>query len=118
MPASLSRLQPDRSPVQGALTKFRSEKWKIFKKIRAGTQCRPEWYMSCFAFRDMGESYHVLKTALRVISAINEKRGSDPADIERLKAIAGPKPNDVTTDEFTCDVIKKAIDEGGGVHDY
>jgi hypothetical protein len=58
----------------------------------------------------MGESYHVLKTALRVISAINEKRGSDPADIERLKAIAGPKPNDVTTDKFTCDVIKKAID--------
>jgi hypothetical protein len=77
---------------------------------RLRTQCRPEWYMSCFAFRDMGESYHVLKTALRVISAINEKRGSDPADIERLKAIAGPKPNDVTTDKFTCDVIKKAID--------
>ena len=57
----------------------------------------------------MDESYHVLKTALRVISAINEKRGPDPADIERLKTIVGPKPIGVTTDEFTCDVIKKAI---------
>jgi hypothetical protein len=57
----------------------------------------------------MDESYQVLRTALRVISAINEKRRPDPADTERLNAIAGPKPNGVTTDEFTCDVIKEAI---------
>jgi hypothetical protein len=50
-----------------------------------------------------------MKTALRVLTAITEKREPDPADITLLRSYAGPQPKDVALDEFACTIIQQAL---------
>jgi len=50
-----------------------------------------------------------MKTALRVLTAITEKRQPDPADITLLRNYAGPQPQDIALDEFACTIIQRAL---------
>jgi hypothetical protein len=56
----------------------------------------------------MDSSLHAMKTAMRVLSAINEKRDPDPADLDQLRSLA-PLLADLPADELACDVIKQAL---------
>jgi hypothetical protein len=40
----------------------------------------------------MQQSLEVLTTALRVLTALSEKRQPDPADLQELEAFIGPNP--------------------------
>jgi hypothetical protein len=55
----------------------------------------------------MQESLEAMKVALRVLSALTEKRPPDPADIEELRRYA-PLANG-SLDELACDVIQEAV---------
>ena len=57
----------------------------------------------------MQQSLEVMTTALRVLTALTEKREPDPADIQALEAFVGPKPSDISRDEWVCDAIQSAI---------
>ena len=50
-----------------------------------------------------------MKTALRVLTALTEKRQPDPADINLLRSYAGPQTEDVALDEFACSIIQQAL---------
>ena len=50
-----------------------------------------------------------MKTALRVLTALTEKREPDPADIISLQNYAGPQPENVALDEFACTIIQQAL---------
>ena len=50
-----------------------------------------------------------METALRVLTAINAKRHPDPADIDPLRAYAGPLRDGMGVDEFACEVIQQAL---------
>jgi len=50
-----------------------------------------------------------MKTALRVLTALTEKRAPDPEDINLLRSYAGPQPDDVALDEFACTIIQQAL---------
>jgi hypothetical protein len=50
-----------------------------------------------------------METALRVLTAINRKGHPDPADIDILRAYAGPQREGISVDEFACEVIQKAL---------
>jgi len=51
-----------------------------------------------------------MKTALRVLTAITEKRQPDPADVTLLRSYAGPQAKDVPLDEFACAIIQQALE--------
>ena len=51
-----------------------------------------------------------MKTALRVLTALTEKRQPDPADINLLRSYAGPQTEDVALDEFACSIIQQALE--------
>jgi len=57
----------------------------------------------------MQESLNAMKAALRVLTALNEKRTPREADVEALVQFAGPQPRGINLDEFACDVIQKAL---------
>lgn len=57
----------------------------------------------------MHRSLDAMRTALRVLTSINDKQQPDPKDLEGLETFAGPRPTDMGLDEFACDVIQKAI---------
>jgi len=50
-----------------------------------------------------------MKTALRVLTALTEKRQPDPADVTLLRTYAGPHPENVALDEFACTIIQRAL---------
>ena len=50
-----------------------------------------------------------MKTALRVLTALTEKREPDPADVTSLRNYAGPQPENVALDEFACTIIQQAL---------
>jgi len=56
----------------------------------------------------MDSSLQAMKTAMRVLSAINEKREPDAADLEELRSLA-PLLANLPPDELACDVIKQAL---------
>jgi hypothetical protein len=49
-----------------------------------------------------------MQTALRVLTALTEKREANPADVEELRRLAPGDP-DVPLDELACEVIQLAI---------
>ena len=49
-----------------------------------------------------------MKTAMRVLAAINEKREPDAADLAELRSLA-PLLANLPPDELACDVIKQAL---------
>lgn len=57
----------------------------------------------------MQQSLGAMKAALRVLTALNEKRQPKDADIGALVRFAGPPPANAGLDEFACDVIQKAL---------
>jgi len=57
----------------------------------------------------MQKSLDAMTLALRVLTAINEKREPEPDDLEKLRAMA-PLIGDSPPDELACDVIKLAIE--------
>jgi len=57
----------------------------------------------------MREALDIMKTALRVLTAVSDKRAADPGDIGELEAYAGPKPSGMDLDEFACGVIQDAL---------
>lgn len=56
----------------------------------------------------MQQTVTALAVALRVLSAINEKRYPDPKDVDELRRWA-PLSADVPIDELACEVIQQAI---------
>jgi hypothetical protein len=57
----------------------------------------------------MQKSLEAMETALRVLAAVNAKRHPDPADIDALRAYAGPLRDGIGVDEFACEVIQQAL---------
>jgi hypothetical protein len=57
----------------------------------------------------MQKSLEAMQTALRVLAAINRKSHPDPADIDALRAYAGPLRDGMGVDEFACEVIQQAL---------
>src|SRR5262245_30794482 len=55
------------------------------------------------------QSLAAMSVALRVLTAINAKRNPDLSDVKELEAYLGPKPDNVSLDEWTCDVIQTAV---------
>jgi len=49
-----------------------------------------------------------LKVALRVLTAVSEKREADPADVAALRRFA-PLLADGPLDELACDVIQQGL---------
>ena len=56
----------------------------------------------------MGEGRAALTVALRVLTAITEKRGPNPADVEELRRLA-PLSSQASIDELACDVIQQTL---------
>jgi len=56
-------------------------------------------------------SLEVMKTALRVLTAISHKHAPNAKDVTELEQIAGPKPHGIGMDEFTCSVIHEVLRE-------
>ena len=57
----------------------------------------------------MQESSEVLKTALRVLTALTEKCQPSPLDVDTLRRHAGPQPEGLGLEQFACDVIQKSL---------
>ena len=56
----------------------------------------------------MLQSLAAMKTALRVLTALSEKRAPDPADVDTLTNYA-PLLWNLSVDELACDVIQQAL---------
>jgi hypothetical protein len=57
----------------------------------------------------MQESLEVMKTALRVLTALTEKRQPRPVDLDMLREYGGPQPDGISLDEYVCGIVRKAI---------
>jgi hypothetical protein len=56
----------------------------------------------------MQESLDAMKLALRVLTALTERRDPDAGDAEALRGLAGDTDNR-DLDDLACEVIQKAI---------
>jgi hypothetical protein len=56
----------------------------------------------------MQQSLAAMKTALRVLTALSERRDPDPADVDTLRNYA-PIPENLSVDEIACEVIQQAL---------
>ena len=56
----------------------------------------------------MQTSLDVMKTALRVLTALNQKLNPDPHDVQILREFEGGG-NDSDLDVLACEVIQKAL---------
>ena len=56
----------------------------------------------------MERSLDAMKVAMRVLTALSDKRTPDPADIKTLNEFA-PLLRDLSPDELACDVIQQAL---------
>ncbi len=57
----------------------------------------------------MQDSLDAMQTTLRVLTAITERRAPDPADMTRLRELAGPGHAQTEPDELACAVIQIAV---------
>jgi hypothetical protein len=58
-----------------------------------------------------------MQTALRVLTAITEKRQPDPADVATLHGYAASQDTAMDLDQLACEVIQKAIKRRAKVRD-
>ena len=65
----------------------------------------------------MQQSLEAMETALRVLTAINEKHHPDPDDVQALRTYAGPQPDSMSLDDFAREVIQKALKQWAEVRD-
>jgi hypothetical protein len=56
----------------------------------------------------MQQSLEAMTTALRVLTALTDKRYPDPADVETLRGYV-PQLRDEPPDELACEVIEQAL---------
>jgi hypothetical protein len=56
----------------------------------------------------MQESLDAMKVALRVLTALTEKRAPNTPDVQALRQLAGDTGNS-DLDDLACEVIQKAI---------
>ncbi len=56
----------------------------------------------------MQQSLADMQVALRVLTAITDRREPDAADVEQLRRLAPPRKYD-SLDEMACDVIRLAL---------
>jgi hypothetical protein len=56
----------------------------------------------------MQKSLEAMQVAVRVLTALSEKRTPDPADVEILNNYA-PLLSHLSPDELACDVIQQAL---------
>jgi hypothetical protein len=57
----------------------------------------------------MQESLEVMKTALRVLTALTEKCQPSPLDVDMLRRSASPQPTGLSLEQLACDVIQKSL---------
>ena len=57
----------------------------------------------------MRQSLDAMTTALRVLTAITEKRHPDPGDVDVIRGLAGTGCESMGIDELACEVIQKAL---------
>lgn len=57
----------------------------------------------------MQDSLSAMQAALRVLTALNDKRPPTEGDLDALARFAGPQPANLPLDEYACDVIQKAL---------
>jgi hypothetical protein len=57
----------------------------------------------------MHDGIEIMQIAVRVLTAVSRRRAADSKDIAELEAFAGPKPEGMDLDEFTCAVIQQAL---------
>jgi len=50
-----------------------------------------------------------MKTALRVLTAFAEKSVPEPADLEILVRVCGPRPAGIAWDEFACETLQEVL---------
>lgn len=50
-----------------------------------------------------------MKTALRILTALTEKRQPRPEDLNMLRHYSGPQPDGIGLDEYVCSIVRKAI---------
>lgn len=66
----------------------------------------------------MEQSLNAMRAALRVLTALNEKRHPAAVDVDALRVYAGPQPQGSTLDEFACAVIQQAIERRARVRSF
>jgi len=64
-------------------------------------------YGMIFSF-PMENALEAMKTAMRVLAAVNDKQEPDAADLDELRRLA-PLLAALPPDELACDVIKQAL---------
>ena len=57
----------------------------------------------------MQYSLDAMTVALRVLTAINDRRDPDSADLEKLRELAGRGRDQTDPDALACEVIRKAV---------
>jgi hypothetical protein len=57
----------------------------------------------------MQQSFDAMTTALRVLTAITERRQPDQGDVHVLYGLAGPQREGIGLDELACEVIQRAL---------
>jgi hypothetical protein len=62
----------------------------------------------------MDQGLDAMRAALRVLTALNEKRRPPDSDILELRQFAGPQPADMDLDELACTVIQKVLQSCAG----
>jgi hypothetical protein len=58
----------------------------------------------------MHQSLQAMRSALRVLAALTEKREPSPGDVQELESFIGPKPEDVPLDEWAREAIIQAVE--------
>jgi hypothetical protein len=56
----------------------------------------------------MEQSFEAMTIAMRVLTALNEKRPPDPRDLDYLRKVASTRAH-IPPDELACEVIQQAI---------
>lgn len=64
----------------------------------------------------MQQSLEAMQLALRVLTAVTEKRHPDPEDVAKLRQLA-PHAAAKTPDELACEVIQNALRHRAGIRD-
>ena len=57
----------------------------------------------------MQQSFVAMQTALRVLTAITEKRHPDQSDVDALQGFIGSQEQGIGLDELACEVIQRAL---------
>jgi hypothetical protein len=64
------------------------------------------------------ENLEAMRAALRVLTALNEKREAAATDIEELRSYTGAEPPGMAPDELACTVIQKALERRSRSSDH